>query len=79
MDELNESELIELIVKKRNELERNRSASVSKSLLRVQEEEIAELEDIFATGDVERMKKRSFMDQCAEKEESPVYLPQGQA
>ncbi|MFC2039054.1 hypothetical protein ACFLUG_04720 [Chloroflexota bacterium] len=76
MEEMDESKLIEEIVSKRNELERSKSSGVSNSLLRVLEEEIAELEDIFATGDVERMKTRAFADQCAEKEESSAYLPQ---
>ena len=62
-----EAELIELIIAKRNELEENRSSNVSNSLLRVQEEEINELEDIFATGDGERLALRAFLDQCAEK------------
>ena len=61
---MTELELIELINKRRLELEENRSANVSNSLLRVLEEDLRELEIIFATGDVERMKERSFLDEC---------------
>ena len=64
---MTEVELIELINRKRGELEENRTASVSNSLLRVQEEEINELEMIFATGDTKRLEMRIFLDQCAEK------------
>ena len=64
MDEL---ELIELINKAYRELERNRSANVSSSLIKLQEEEIKELELIYATGDAERLGRRFFLDQCAEK------------
>jgi hypothetical protein len=63
---MNEVELIELINKKRIELEENRSANVSSSLLRVQEEEIRELETIFAEGDTKRLEMRIFLDQCAQ-------------
>ncbi|MFC1900057.1 hypothetical protein ACFLYN_00530 [Chloroflexota bacterium] len=64
---MNESELIELIISKRNELEENKKISVSSSLLKVQEEDISELEEIFATGDIKRLELRIFLDQCAEK------------
>ena len=67
MDEL---KLIELINKAYRELERNRSANVSGSLIKLQEEEIKELELIFATGDAERLESRAFLDQCAEKFDS---------
>lgn len=63
---MTEVELIQLINKKRNELEYNRSSKVSGSLLRVQEEELEELEEIFATNDSVRMAKRVFVDQCQE-------------
>ena len=72
---MNESELIELIIAKRAELEENRAINVSSSLLKVQEEEIDELEDIFATGDIKRLELRIFLDQCAEKvDEYPAAL-----
>jgi len=64
---MTEVELIELINRKRNELEENRNANVSGSLIKVQEEEISELEMIFATGDTKRLEMRIFLDQCAEK------------
>ncbi len=64
MDEL---KLLELINKAYRELERSREANASSSLIRVLEEEIKELENIFATGDAERLEKRAFLDQCAEK------------
>lgn len=66
---MNEVELIQSINRKRTELEKNRSANVSSSLLRALEEELNELEDIFATGDAERMEKRVFLDQCEEKKD----------
>lgn len=69
---MTEAELIELIINKRNELEENRLAKVSSSLLRVQEEEIEELESIFATGDAKRLEMRIFLDQCAEKFDIPT-------
>jgi hypothetical protein len=68
---MTEAELIELINRKRTELDENRSANVSKSLLRVQEEEISELEFIFATGEAERLDRRILFDQCAEKFDMP--------
>jgi hypothetical protein len=64
---MTESELIELIIAKRTELEQNRSENVSTSLLKVQEEYLTELETIFATGDEKRLAQLSFLDQCAEK------------
>lgn len=64
---MTEAELIQLITKRRNEIEYNRSSKVSNSLLRVQEEELEELEEIFATNDAVRMAKRVFIDQCQEK------------
>ena len=64
---MTDAELIELIVKKRNELEENRAIKVSNSLLRVQEEVIRDLEVIFASGDADRLDLRAFLDQCAEK------------
>jgi len=69
---MTEAELIELIIRVHNELEENRSANVSKSLLRVQEEEIAELESIYASGDTKRLEMRAFLDQCAAKYDIPV-------
>ncbi len=69
---MTEAELIELINKKRIELEENRSASVSSSLLRVQEDEIKELESIFASGEAERLDRRILFDQCAEKFDIPA-------
>jgi hypothetical protein len=62
-----EAELIELIFRVRNELEENRSANVSRSLLRVQEEELRELEYIYVSGDTKRLEMRRFLDQCAAK------------
>ena len=79
---MNEAELIEEINNKRNELEENRAANVSSSLLKVQEEEIRELEMIFATGDSKRLELRAFLDQCAEKADSQgvdVYSMQNSA
>ncbi|MFC2069903.1 hypothetical protein ACFLTB_01895 [Chloroflexota bacterium] len=72
---MTESELIELIISKRNELEENRAINVSSSLLRVQEEDINELEEIFATGDIKRLELRIFLDQCAEKADEPTEMP----
>ena len=71
---MTEAELIELIIAKRNELEENRSANVSSSLLRVQEEEIKELESIFASGDTKRLELRVFLDQCGEKTDKPTQI-----
>ncbi len=72
---MTESELIELIISKRNELEENRKSNVSNSLLRVQEEELNELEEIFATGDIKRLELRIFLDQCAEKVDELPEIP----
>ena len=70
---MNELELLQQITDKRSELERNRSANVSSSLLKLQEEEIRELEYIFASGDQKRLEMRFFMDQCDKgKEEDYV-------
>jgi len=69
---MTEAELIQLIIRIRNELEENRSAHVSNSLLRVQEEEIRELEAIYAAGDTKRLEMRAFLDQCAAKYDIPV-------
>jgi hypothetical protein len=71
---MTEAELIQLINKKRYELEYNRSSKVSHSLLRVQEEELEELEEIFATNDAVRMAKRVFVDQCQEKVDETVRV-----
>jgi len=70
---MNELELLQQITDKRSELERNRSANVSSSLLKLQEEEIRELEYIFASSDQKRLEMRFFMDQCDKgKEEDYV-------
>lgn len=69
---MTEAELIQLIIRIRNELEENRSAHVRNSLLRVQEEEIRELEAIYAAGDTKRLEMRAFLDQCAAKYDIPV-------
>jgi hypothetical protein len=61
---MNELELLQQITDKRSELERNRAANVSSSLLKLQEEEIHEMEYIFATSDQKRLEMRFFMDQC---------------
>ena len=71
---MTEAELIQMIINKRNELEENRTAKVSSSLIRLQEEEIKELEDIFATGDTKRMELRIFLDQCGDEEEKLKYI-----
>ena len=68
---MTDAELIELIIRKRNELEENRAIKVSNSLLRLQEDVIRDLEVIFANGDADRLDLRAFLDQCAEKV-SPV-------
>ena len=70
---MNELELLQQITDKRSELERNRAANVSSSLVKLQEEEIRELEYIFANGDQKRLEMRFFMDQCDKgKEEDYV-------
>ena len=69
---MTEAELVELIIAKRNELEENRSANASSSLLRVQEEDIKEFESIYASGDAKRLEMRVFLDQCAEKFDIPT-------
>jgi hypothetical protein len=65
-----EAELIQLIITKRKQLEANRLFKVSRSLLRVQEEEIRELEYVFASGDAKRLERRRFIDQCEEQPET---------
>jgi hypothetical protein len=68
---MTEAELIQLILAKRNELKENRLAGVSRSLLRLQEEEVEELEYIYASGDQKRLEMRRFLDQCATKFDIP--------
>ncbi len=69
---MTEAELIELIIRVRTELEANRAANVSRSLLRVQEEELRELEEIYVSGDAKRLEMRRFLDQCAAKFDIPL-------
>jgi hypothetical protein len=69
---MTEAELIQLIMAKRNELKENRSTGVSRSLLKLQEEEIEELEYIYASGDAKRLEMRRFLDQCAAKYDIPA-------
>jgi hypothetical protein len=71
---MTEAELIEAIIAKRNELEENRAANVSSSLIRLQEEEIKELEYIYATGDTKRLELRLYLDQCGDEEEKAKYF-----
>lgn len=71
-DSIDDAEILELINKGYQELERSRAANASTSLIKVLEEDIKELELIFATSDAERMEKRAFLDQCAEKFDSPL-------
>lgn len=66
---MNELELLQQLSDKRRELEMNRDASVSNSLLKLQEEEIKELEFIFATDDQHRLEMRFFLDQCSDAKE----------
>jgi F420-0:gamma-glutamyl ligase len=65
-----EAELIQLIIARRKQLEANRLFKVSRSLLKVQEEEIRELEYIYASGDAKRLERRRFIDQCEEQQET---------
>ena len=69
---MNELELLQQITDKRSELERNRSAGVSNSLIKLQEEEIKELEYIFATGDQNRLQGRVFLDQCGKGKDEEI-------
>ncbi len=64
---MTDAELIQLIIAKRKELEANRLFKVSRSLMRVQEAFIKELEYIYATGDAKRLDRRRFIDQCEEQ------------
>jgi len=68
---MNELELLQEITNKRSELEKNRAANVSSSLLKLQEEEIKELEYIFASGDQKRLEIRFFLDECDKNKELP--------
>ena len=72
MDTINDAEILELINIAYQELERSRAVNASTSLIRVLEDDIKELELIFATSDAERMEKRAFLDQCAEKFDTPL-------
>jgi hypothetical protein len=72
MSAINDAEILELINRAYQELERSRAANASTSLIKVLEEDIKELELIFATNDAERMEKRAFLDQCAEKFDNPL-------
>ena len=72
---MNELELLQQISDKRNEIEKNRSARVSNSLLKLQEEELKELEYIWATGDQNRMAMRFFLDQCDNGKEDAEGFP----
>jgi len=68
---MNELELLQKISDMRTEIEKNRAANVSTSLLKLQEEELKELEYIFATGDQKRLEVRFFLDQCDKGKEEP--------
>jgi hypothetical protein len=68
---MNELELLQKISDMRTEIEKNRAANVSTSLLKLQEEELKELEYIFATGDQKRLEVRFFLDQCDKSKEEP--------
>lgn len=57
------AEFIEQLNRKRNELEESRGV-VSPSLLKVLESEIAEMEEALASGDVKRVEKLAFVDEC---------------
>lgn len=69
---MDDVKILELISRAYQELERSRAANASNSLIKVLEEDIKELELIFATSDAERMEKRAFLDQCAEKFDGPL-------
>ena len=71
---MREAELLELLITKRNELEENRASHVSSSLLKLQEEEIRELEYIYATGDDKRLELRLFLDTCDKDKEAKVKI-----
>jgi len=68
---MNELELLQKISDMRTEIEKNRAANVSTSLIKLQEEELKELEYIFATGDQKRLEVRFFLDQCDKSKEEP--------
>ena len=68
---MNELELLQKISDMRTEIEKKRAANVSTSLLKLQEEELKELEYIFATGDQKRLEVRFFLDQCDKGKEEP--------
>jgi len=71
---MREAELLELIVAKHNELEEYHSMDVSSSLVKLLEEEIKELETIFATNDTKRLELRIFLDTCDENKKAPAKL-----
>ena len=62
---MTEAELIEMINKKRNELEENRSGSAGSELLKALEDEIKELESGLSRGDTEQEEQQVFLDECA--------------
>ncbi len=68
---MNELEMLQKISDLRTEIEKNRAARVSTSLLKLQEEELKELEYIFATNDEKRLEIRFFLDQCDKGKEEP--------
>lgn len=62
---MTEAELIEMINKKRNELEESRSGNASSELLKTLEDEIENLESGLSRGDTQQAEEQVFLDECA--------------
>ena len=62
---MTEAEIIEMITKKRNELEENRSGNAGSVLLKTLEDEIKELESGLSRGDTQQEEQQVFLDECA--------------
>ena len=62
---MTEAELIEMINKKRNELEESRSGNAGSELLKTLEGEIKNLESGLSSGDTEQEEQQVFLDECA--------------
>ena len=62
---MTEAELIEMINKKRNELEENRSGNARSELLKTLEGEIKELESGLSRSDTKQVEEQVFLDECA--------------
>ena len=62
---MTEAEIIELINKKRNELEENRSGNAGDDILKALEAEIENLEADLSRAETKPAERQVFLDECA--------------